>query len=95
MILQTPNGLAAHLVTFREAKNKFSDDMRQTLVELQGNGNMPANKYKTVIKTVHSKHSFNRKLGEKDLPCRGSYFDSFMQLKNSGFTQPYYPHGTS
>jgi len=52
VILQTPNRLAAHLVTFRGVKNRFSDVMRQTLIELQWDGNIQANKCKTVIKTV-------------------------------------------
>ena len=58
---------ATHLVTFREEKNCFSDATRQTLIELQGDGSVPASKCKTVIKAV-AKHLFNTNLDEKDLP---------------------------
>ena len=40
---------ATHLVTFREEKSRFSDAIRQTLIELQRNGSVPASKCKTVI----------------------------------------------
>ena len=50
---QTPNGQQQLISSrFIETKNLFSDITRQTLIELQGDGNMPANKYKTVIKTA-------------------------------------------
>lgn len=42
--------------------------MRHTLIELQGDGSVPASKCKTVIKTV-AKHLFNTNLVQKDLPC--------------------------
>ena len=55
-------------VGFREEENCFSDAMQHTLIELQGDGSVPASKCKTVIKTV-AKHLFNTNLVQKDLPC--------------------------
>ena len=52
----------------REEKNHFSDSIRQTLIQLQGDDSVPASKCSAVIRTV-SKHLFSTDFHEKDLPC--------------------------
>ena len=52
----------------REENNRFSDNMRRTLLDLQGIGNVSASKCGTVIKAV-AKNLFNTDIADKDIPC--------------------------
>ena len=52
----------------RTDKNRFTDSVRRTLWDLQAEGNVPATKCKSVIKTV-AKHLFDTDLDDRDLPC--------------------------
>ena len=59
------------LPDLRQDKNRFSDQVRQTVIALQGDGNVPATKCNFVIRTV-AEQIFGVKYGEKDLPCTSS-----------------------
>lgn len=58
-------------VTRLSDKNRFSDDVRRTVLELQGEGNVAASKCNFIIRTV-AEHLFGTKISEKDLPCTSS-----------------------
>ena len=55
----------------RASKNRFSDRVRQTVITLQGDGNVPATKCNFVIRTV-ADQLFGIHFEEKDLPCTSS-----------------------
>ena len=52
-------------------KNRYSSQVRKTLIALQHDGNVPARKCSFVLRTV-AKNMFNVDIEEKDLPCTSS-----------------------
>ena len=54
--------------TLRGEKNRFSDNVRKTVMQLQGDGNVPAGKCSKVIQII-AENLFKTTFDDKDLPC--------------------------
>ena len=52
----------------KHENNRFSDAVRKTVLELQGDANVPASRCSAVIKIV-SANMFNQHFNDSDLPC--------------------------